>query len=297
MATPVKSWNAPLPEPDTQLTSSKPMRDGSETTKLVYSLLVNRVNPYLTAKRGQWFYQNLTLTPPLIEAALRGDMPIGIAAVSGTGTSRWFALDIDEDIQLFELQELARQLWDLDCVLFEYSRRGGHLFFFHRPAPWQQSQAFGRQLATEAGLPNIEVFPKSEGLNAIRLPGSAHPKTGEAYPIINPFTGEALHLGTALAAIKPYELPPFEVEPVAPGSRSSHSPSDFDWLVEALSALTTVTVYGPQRAKAVCLWHDDEKPSLLIKGSRFHCQRQDCVWGDRRDLEKWIRFGTRPPTH
>jgi hypothetical protein len=195
------------------------------------------------------------------------------------------------------LQELSRQLWELDCVLFEYSRRGGHLFFFHQTAPWHQSHAFGQQLAEEAGLGTVEVYPKHGNPHSVKLPGTVHPKTGERYPIINPHTGEALHLGTALAAITPYELPPCEMVEASAVSHKAHSTEQFDRLVDALDCLTHVIVYAPNRAKALCPWHEDKNPSLLIKGGRFHCARPDCVWGDYSDCVRFIRYGTRPPTH
>lgn len=296
MATQLNSLSATPPVGGISPTRQTPSSDSS-VTNLVYQLLVNRVRPYLTARRGNWFYQNLSLTPPLIEAALNGTFPLGAVAVSGTGTAKWFCLDIDEDTQLFELQTLARQLWDLDCVLFEYSRRGGHLFFFHHATHWHQSRSFGLQLAREAGLEGVEVFPKSGAINAVRMPGTVHPKTGERYPIINPHTGEALHLGAALAAIRSYELPQSQVVEASAVSRKTDSSVEFDRLVEALETLTIVTVYAPNRGKALCAWHEDHSPSLLIKNSKFHCARQDCVWGDLADVERFIRYGTRPPTH
>jgi hypothetical protein len=222
---------------------------------------------------------------------------IGLPTTSGTGNAKWLCLDLDSDDQLPDLQQLAARLWPTRSVLFEHSRRGGHLFIFHQSVPWKQSHDFGLRLVKEAGLEGIEVYPKTERLNAVRLPGTAHPRNGNTYPIIDPTTGEVLSLEAALSRIERYELPPGEMVEAAPLSRRTDSTQEFDRLVDALNTLTIVTVYAPNRGKALCPWHEDHNPSLLIKGGRFHCARPDCVWGDEKDVIRFIRYGTRPPHH
>jgi hypothetical protein len=266
-------------------------------TSLVQRLLLNRVRPYLTAHNGKWFYRNQVLTERLINDALHGSMPLGVAAVSDTGSARWTCLDVDQDVQLFELQELARQMSPLNCCLFEYSRRGGHLFIFHQVVPWSHAHAFGTELARKAGLEGIEVYPKHGDLNAVRLPGTTHPKTGERYPIIDPGTGEVLSLAAALSQIERYQLPQVQVDETPALSPKAEGTAEFTQLVDALQGLTEVKVSQANRGVAKCPWHQDQHPSLIIKGGRFHCARPDCVWGDIHDLRRYLNKGIRPPTH
>ena len=260
----------------------------------IYSRLVNRVDTYLTAPNGQWITSHNPLTKDTLLEALEGTLPLGLMAVSGAGTSRWIAIDVDQEEQMEALDRLAQELEATNATLYELSRRGAHLFIFINPAPWEDARAYGQHLAEKAGLKGVEVFPKHGGLNAIRMPGTTHPKTGERYPIISPSTGQILDLTEVLEGVTPIPCPAQAIRDIQP---TVPHQGDFGELIEALAPITWLKVYRPGRAIALCPWHDDHSPSLLIKGGRFHCQRPDCVWGDRQDLMAWIHHGKRPPNH
>ena len=69
--------------------------------------------------------------------------------------------------------------------MLEYSRRGFHLWLFVEPSPWFVVQHWATTLADQRELSGIEVFPKSDGLNGVRLPLSRHPKSRQIYPLID----------------------------------------------------------------------------------------------------------------
>jgi hypothetical protein len=300
MASPATSWKIPSPAPATRGT---PPRTGgpSANVRLVCARLVNRYDQFLTASNGKYFMEKQPLTPALIEQAVNGEISLGLCAVSGIGTSRWTVWDADDDALWPKLVELARHLAPQGHVLLERSRRGGHLWAFHSVTAWHNAHHYGEQLAKEFGLDGIEVYPKFNGTHSVRLPGSLHPKTGMRYPLIDPATGEFVELVEALRHIQPIELPEVE-DPVIkqdliPGqSAERFDRGDFTDLVEALSRLTRVHVYGPEKAKARCPFHRDQHPSLMVKGSRFHCLSHRCkAWGDATDVRRFIEKGIDPP--
>lgn len=294
------SAKIPPPAPPSSPTNLATGQTAS-TTSLVYRLLVNRVDRYLTAPRGKWHFSRWPLTMPALDAAINGLEPLSLCAASGIGTSRWTAIDVDDDASLLYLTALAEHLAPQRCVLFEHSRRGGHLFIFHQPVPWSDAHAFGCELAERFGLDEAEVFPKRQGIHTLRLPGSVHPKTGRRYPIIDPATGEVVSLHQALAAIRPIELPTGNCSEIPNGSPGNDpekpgSSAAFEALVAALEPLTDVRVYAPGRGSARCPWHDDRHPSLFIKNARFHCLSSRCgVWGDVKDVARWTEQGIQPP--
>ena len=261
----------------------------------IYRLFINRVDCYLTWY-DRWVLRRAPLTTSVIEQALRGELHLGVQAVSGSGTTRWTCLDADDDAQFAPLVELAASL-PAETRLLERSRRGGHLWLFHSAVIWEVAHHRGVELATSVGLPKIEVYPKYGSVHAVRLPGTLHPKTGLIYPIIEPTTGEVRDLGSALADIR-------EIEVVTPEMASNfshvhqqrqHSTAGFTELVAALSALTELRVYSPGKASAKCPWHDDQAPSLYVKGRRFHCLACG-VWGDVADVRRYLTEGIRPPS-
>lgn len=249
------------------------------------------------------------VTPDLIAAAVDGDISLGLCAVSGTSTSRWTVWDADDDALWPNLAELARHLAPQGHVLLERSRRGGHLWAFHQPTAWHNAHYYGEELAKEFGLDGIEVYPKHGGIHSVRLPGSVHPKTGMRYPLIDPSTGELVELVEALCHIQPIELPEVDLPTIKDSltvggladkqsAKTAHfpGPADFTDLVDILGRLTRVHVYGPERAKARCPWHDDKNPSLMVKGGRFHCLSHRCqAWGDATDVRRFIERGIEPP--
>lgn len=300
MATQLTSSRMSSPEPVIERTRWK-LGGPSASVRLVSRLLVNRVDQYLTASNGKYFMEKQPLTPALIEQAMVGTIPLGLCAVSDTGDSRWTVWDADDDALWPNLVELAQHLAPHSHVLLERSRRGGHLWAFHSVTAWHNAHHYGEQLAKQFGLDGIEVYPKFNGTHSVRLPGSVHPKTGMRYPLINPATGEFVELVEALRHIQLIELP--EVAPptvkqdlIVGQPVDLTDRGDFTDLVEILSRLTRVHIYGPEKAKARCPFHRDQHPSLMVKGSRFHCLSHACqAWGDSRDVQRFIEQGIESP--
>ena len=260
----------------------------------VFRLFGNRVDCHL-GWHGKWVLKRQPLTASLVQQALDGHYHLGVQAVSGTGTSRWTCLDVDEDGQLQQLLKLAQSL-PAESRLFERSRRGGHLWFFHRSIPWEQAHTEGLRLTGSVGLDSIEVYPKHGGLHAVKLPGTVHPKSGRVYPVIDPDSGEVLEIAAILPRLgATYEVKTALVQGGSPTAKRAGAPHQFDQLVQALLPLTEITVYAPDRASGKCPWHDDTEPSLYIKGRRFHCLACG-VWGDVADVQRFVVSGVRPPT-
>lgn len=265
----------------------------------VFGLLINRVDCLLTADpRGQgWYCRKAPVTPALVQAALLGHVSLGVYAVSEQGTSKWLALDVDTPAEVPALYRLAVKLAPQGNILLEQSRRGAHLWIFGPATPWAQVHAYGIHLAREAGLGQVEVFPKGEGLNGLKLPGMRHPKSGRVYPAINPLTGEVLDARRALVAIRPQPFPAVELRrewSAAP--RETTATGDFWDLVQELAKLTRLRVFGPEKAIGQCPWHDDQHPSLFVKGQRFHCLASSCgCWGDVADVRRFTEQGIVPP--
>lgn len=285
----------PIPAKSTEPTP--PTNSSDLLISGVYARLLNRMDIYLTANNGQWYTAHQRLTREVLSDALSGTTPLGVMSVSGTGTSRFIAFDADEERHMAGLDALARELHPTGATLYELSRRGAHLFVFIDQTDWQRAREYGLELAERFNIPDIEVFPKHGGLNAIRLPGTTHPKTGERYPIIDPTTGLILDLAEQLHDSHRLEIPSREPRQVSLTEAPPPNPEAFENLVTELQALTHVRIYAPGRGVANCLWHNDRNPSLYIKDGRFHCLRPDCVWGDLHDLKRWIHQGVRPPSH
>jgi hypothetical protein len=162
---------------------------------------------------------------------------------------------------------------------------------------WEVAHQRGVELATTLDLSKIEVYPEHAAVHAVRLPGAKHPKTGLTYPIVEPTTGEIRDLESALAGIRTIKLiTPDEPTDIPLVRRQSYiSTAEFDELVAALTGLSEMRVYSPGKASAKCPWHDDNPPSLYVKGRRFH--RLACgVWGDVGDMRRSLTKDIRPPS-
>ncbi len=303
----IQPISSKIPKPGKDFSPTRPRTStSSATVRIASQLLVNRWDRFISGKKGSYFSKTMPITPPLIESALDSLIPFGVYAVSGAGTSRWICLDADSDALWPQLVTLARQLAPQGNVLLERSRRGGHLWFFHQVTTWDHAHAYGVQLAQDAVLEGIEIYPKFNELHGVRCPGTVHVKTGLVYPIIDPMTGEVLSIDEALATITPIILPAMELSTsaetaqdgaVSEGNSEKPDRSDeFLDLVAELSRLTTVRVYRANHGSARCVWHDDHSPSLYIKGPRFHCLSAKCgVFGDVHDVRRFIERGTLPP--
>lgn len=158
-----------------------------ELTDLWWKLFVNRTDGTVRAVTKGWIFTPQELTRIEVAAALAGKHSLGVYAVDTTGFSRWLCLDADTDEGRDHLLSLAQRL-DPANSLFELSRRGAHLWLLCPSTDWQRVQAVGHALV-EQGPAGIEVFPKGAGRNGVRLPLSRHPKSGECYPIVDPYTG------------------------------------------------------------------------------------------------------------
>lgn len=266
-------------------------------------LLVNRrdlaLRRRVTPSGLSWYASRTSLTLPELAHAVTGQGHLALYAVNTEGMSRWTGLDADDNRQFLRLAAHLATLPDLRHVYVEESARGGHVFLFHQPVPWHTAALTGEQLALEADLGPIEVYPRHAGLHALGVPGSRHLKTNETYPAVDLATGEVLDAVTALGRIHPTTLPEMHFRMLAPTGRSAPSPPGaFDDLVDALAHVTRVRVYGPDKGIARCPFHDDRHPSLLIKGHRFHCLSARCgAWGDLTDVRRFTELGIRPPTN
>ena len=161
--------------------------------------LINRWDCFLVGTgAGQWRAVKQSLTKAHLRQAVAGRTSLGSYAVDAHGMSRWACLDLDDNVRGDRFLPIIDRLDDPATCLLECSRRGFHLWLLVEPAPWFVVQGWAKDLADAAGLTGIEIFPKGEGLNGVRLPLSRHPKTGQVYPVIEPASGELL---TGLAAL------------------------------------------------------------------------------------------------
>lgn len=263
----------------------------------LYRLLINRVDCYLTWYQSRWVLRRAPLTAALLAQAVAGHLHLGIQAVSGSGMTRWTCLDVDNDAQFEPLAELANDL-PTETRLLERSRRGGHLWLFHSQVDWQTAHQRGVEFAERVGLGKIEVYPKYDGVHAVRLIGTVHPKTGSTYPIVEPTTGEMLDLPVALTRIVPAYLASFKSARTTDRQvtvQPATTPAAFDDLFALLGQLTTLRPYGNFKASGKCPWHDDDAPSFYVRGRRFHCLACG-VWGDAADVRRYLTKGIRPPS-
>jgi hypothetical protein len=165
-----------------------------ELTDLWWRLLVNRTDGTLRAGKRGWIFTPQELTPAEMAMALAERQALGVYAVDGHGRSRWLCLDADTKEGKGYLIELA-QRFDPAVTLFEFSRRGAHLWLFCPATDWHRVQAAGHALVA-GGPEGIEVFPKGPGRNGARVPLTCHPRTGERYPVVDPYTGEVRSLAS-----------------------------------------------------------------------------------------------------
>lgn len=245
--------------------------------RAVFGMLINRTDVYLAAvpRSASWYCQKSALTPNLVLAALRGQVGLGIYTTSEVMTGKWLCLDVDVAEEVPALMRLAVRLAPGGNVLLERSRRGAHLWLFCPPTSWQDVRAVGRALAAQAGLGSVEVFPKWEGLNGVKLPGSRHPKSGIVYPAIAPVSGEVLDVRMVLIRLWPRSLPMIaptaSVRVPASSSAAVGERGEFVTLSAEVSRVTQLRQYGPERAIGRCPFHDDRHPSLSILGGFWRC--------------------------
>jgi hypothetical protein len=244
-------------------------------------LLINRWDCFLAgAHHGGWRSEKRPLAESHFRQAVAGQLSLGSYAVDRRGMSRWACLDLDDNVRGDRFLPIIERLEEPTQYLLELSRRGFHLWLFVEPSPWLVVQCWAKALADEAGLRAIELFPKGEGLNGVRLPLSRHPKNGQVYPVIDPTSGELLNGEAALHFIArrtagqiavPFEQAvPRLVSP--PPSRSPRGDrTDHRALVEEIERYTRLRFYGPEQAVGRCPLHDDRHPSLGVLGGYWRC--------------------------
>lgn len=232
------------------------------------------------------------LTISLVEAAAEGREPLGLCAVSGSGTSKFTVIDADDDTTFLRLVDHLKGHPSAN-LLVEPSRRGGHVWFLWHSTCWQNAQAYGIELCRELDI-RADIYPRHAGLNAVKCLGTRHPKSGLIYPALDVSTGEVMNALSALERIEPMACPQIElmelnVPPIP------DDPSEFWELVQELSKLTKLRIYDHQRASGLCPFHPDKHPSLGVDGKRFRCFACG-AWGDIFDVRRYIARQVLPPT-
>lgn len=237
------------------------------------TLFVNRRDTFLSLSLvGHWVRRRQPLTDRYLSAALAGHVALGLYSVDAEGGRRWACLDVDDPDQGTDLWRMLEQLEEPRQALLETSRRGWHLWLFVDPAPWAEVRHWAVQLASQAGLKGIEVFPKGPGLNGVRAPLTPHPKDGATYPVIDLTTGEiATDPWGVIAACQPHPLPATQPHeklppPLVPAGWTEHRE-----LMDEIARYTRLRYYGPERAVGCCPFHDDRHPSLGVIGGYWRC--------------------------
>jgi hypothetical protein len=213
-------------------------------------LFLNRSDVAMTfTATGHWSWRKQSLTPSWLSSALAGMGSLGLASVSVADASKWIRLDLDDDAQADRLFRIVEALSDPRSAVLESSRRGFHLLIFVRPAPRNVARRWGFQLAREAGLDAIELFPKSGGLNGVPAPLIVHLKDGRIHPLIDAQTGElVVDPRTPLTARRPTDVPGL----TPPGELIDRSwrtgRTDQRELVAEIERYTELRFYGPERA-------------------------------------------------
>jgi hypothetical protein len=241
-----------------------------ELTDLWWRLFVNRTDGTLRAGKRGWIFTRQELTPAEMERSLAGQQALGVYAVDEHGRSRWLCLDADTEEGRDYLIDLA-QRFDPASSLFELSRRGAHLWLLCPGTTWQRVQTVGLALV-EGGPAGIEVFPKGPGRNGVRVPLTCHPRTGERYPVVDPYTGEVRSLAS-LRMLHPAPLPKIAMRyerAIGPG-RPQLARTSYEELFHEIQCWTRLREYGPERAIGRCPFHDDRNPSLSLLGGFWRC--------------------------
>lgn len=275
------------PSASTPQTTTRPATAKGSLLSRYAAIFVNRRDRYLTSGAdSSWFSKKSRLTNRVLESALRGNISLGLYATAEDGTSRWMAIDCDDDSSARKILANAHLL-PVNSYLIERSRRGLHLVkLFDPPVPWQAAHRYGVSFARKAGCLQIEVFPKNGTFSAIRSPMTRHPLTKRLYDWIDA-DGQILDPWDTLLTLAPTPIPGHwlnEPEPRPPPepSRALHRelPGIFgqlatgthaEMLAEALKYVDLKQV-GPERWQGRCLFHrPDRKPSFGIDGPWFEC--------------------------
>ena len=260
-------------------------------------LLINRTDLALrwtvAGGRAHWFCSRETLNRQALDWALQGRSALGLYAVGKTGLSRFLAFDADDDKAFQGLGALALDLTREHTVLVERSRRGGHCWVLFPPTRWQQVVEYGHHLTQRYGLRQIEQYPPSGELKAIKAPLTMQPKSRQIYPLIDIETGEVLPdpLGY-LATLTPTPLPQiatpavrYRADPFSnvttPPPTTATVPEDPDALLSEASKYTTLIYKGHGKWIGKCPLHSpDDNPSFgVLNGTYWRCWANCCGEG------------------
>lgn len=232
---------------------------------------------FIGTPSGQWRCCRQALTEEHLRQAVAGRISLGAYAVDRRGMSRWACLDLDDNVRGDRFTDIIAGIPDPDAALLEYSRRGFHLWLLVEPSPWFVVQHWAKTQADRAGLTGIEVFPKNDGLNGVRLPLSLHPKSRQTYPLIDPSSGEVIEDPLTFIGARSQicllddALEPLAPPPVSIRQRREAGSSEHRDLVEEIERYTRLRFYGAEQAIGRCPLHDDRHPSLGVLGGFWRC--------------------------
>lgn len=262
---------------------------------------------------GSYFVVEKPLHTGAVMAHLRGIMTIGAYALSAENQAKWLCFDADSPERWQQLTELAQELSHQSITPYlEASRRGGHLWLFTAPTPAPDIRRFGRQILSEHGISDVELYPKQDKLTTgpgslVRLPLGVHRITGKRYHFITvdgfplaPTVREQISLlahptrvpqefmSDVLArAPIPRELSPtpvFTPREVAGASVSERIKSS----TSVHSFVSQYVELDPQ-GKGFCPFHDDQHKSFQVNDERnFWSCYAGCGGGSVIDF--WMKW-------
>lgn len=239
---------------------------------------INRWDTFMIGSTdGQWRCVRQPLTEVHLRQAASGRISLGAYAVARNGLSRWACLDLDDKVRGDRFLDVIALLPDPNAALLEYSRRGFHLWIFVDPSPWFVVAHWATHLAAQANLRGIEVFPKHDGMNGVRLPLSRHPKTGQVYPLIDTGGGEVVaepmdFIGSRTHVSLVDESLDIPTPPSIPiWQRRAEGSNEHRALVDEIERYTRLRFYGAEQAIGHCPLHDDQHPSFGVLGGFWRC--------------------------
>jgi len=157
----------------------------------------------IQTKDGRYRKASKHLTDAALDRALAGKVTVGCYNSSLEGTCKFALIDVDGHAGKTTLPLHIVQQRALKCIMvlkefgipysFAESSDGNyHIYIFFSPSA-KTSEAFDfiRWITKNAGVPDIEVFPKQRSVpegeygNLIRLPFTIHKKKNQVYNFLN----------------------------------------------------------------------------------------------------------------
>lgn len=115
---------------------------------------------------GKFITKRQPLKPIHARAHLTGDVRIGRHFVLADGTCRMAVIDVDDSgaTPVLDLRDGLRK-HSLPFAVEKSKSKGHHIWlWFESPVPAWKARAVLRALVAEAGWPDLEVFPKQDGI-------------------------------------------------------------------------------------------------------------------------------------